>query len=418
VQCGNRDLLELSSEELKAFAVSSDRSKLQEKFEQIEAEIGRAHLYAGQPRNPQSARCVSLARVGHQLAIHSGDDRFLLDSWRMLARCLTANEDYEEAVSFYEKLIERLESLGEGGQAARSRLGYIVALSHAGRHREALNIAQIAESWFLQNNDEIGCARLYTNIAILHGRLDEPAEAYRCHLKAIETFEKIGDRQALAQSYLNLGNLLASVDKFEESDEMYVRSEELGRELGLVDLSAQADYNRAYLHFLRGRYTGALQSFSRLRQHFRESGSERHLALCDLDEAEIYLQLNLSKDAADLATRAAAKFKEIGMASEEAKATAFYGMSLVQCGRFPEALDVFREAQKIYEQESNLYWIGLLDLYRAEVDFSLARFSEAQTVASRAKSLLERAGVPSKHILSLVLLGQRRLHARNRLAYW
>src|SRR5213079_935255 len=99
--------------------------------------------------------------------------------------------------------------------------------------------------------------------------------------------------------------------QFEKSDEMYAKSSKLSDELGMTDLWTQANYNRAYLYYLRGRYSAALESFSRLRQEFEAAGNLRHYALCDLDEAEIYLQLNLSQDAATLAIRAAEQFEKL-----------------------------------------------------------------------------------------------------------
>src|SRR5437867_13002123 len=194
--------------------------------------------------------------------------------------------------------------------------------------------------------------------------------------------------------------------EFEQSDHMYERAEELSGELELAHLMAQASYNRAYLQYLRGRYSEALHSFSRLRQRFERAGSHRHCALCDLDEAEIYLEINLSQDASILAERAVEEFRLIGMPYEQAKAASFYGVALMQMQRFHEALDAFRSAQEIFEDEGNLYWIGVLDLYRAEVHLSMNRPSEAQSLARQTKLAFEELAIPSKEIFSLVLLGR------------
>src|SRR5262249_15006331 len=164
------------------------------------------------------------------------------------------------------------------------------------------------------------------------------------------------------KSYLNLGNSLARLDRFEEADEMFAASETLSRELGITELVAQASYNRAYLHYLRGRYSDAFELFGKLRQHFELSGSRRHSALCDLDEAEMYIQLNLAKDAETLARRAAGQFHELGLRYEEAKATAFLGLSLLQRRRFTDALEAFHAAQNMFAFEGNIYWGALLDL--------------------------------------------------------
>jgi CHAT domain-containing protein len=365
-----------------------------------------SNLYSGQPRTKASSQGVLLAQEALQLADKSGRDRFLIEAWKMLAYALNADERYEEALPHYQRVIEKLEAAGEHAQAARQKIGYVGALFKSGRYQEALDIADTAENWFLRYNDDFGVARLWTNIGNLYWRNDDPRQAYRYHLMAAQTFEKIGDQRALAMAYMNLGNVLADFDSFEKADELYEKCENVSNSIGMVDLCAQAQYNRAWLHFLRGRYSDALQSFSRLRQRFEQSGSHRHYGLCDLDEAEIYIHLNLSKDAATLATRAAEQFEAIGLKYEQAKATTFYGISLIQMRRYSEALDAFYAAQTIFDAEGNSYWLGLLDLYRAEVQFSLQRFWEAQSLAIQAKTSFENLSIPSKRMFSLVLLGR------------
>src|SRR5262249_27233842 len=151
-------------------------------------------------------------------------------------------------------------------------------------------------------------------------------------------------------------------------------------------------------------YSEALQGFSRIRQQL--TGSSRHIALCDLDEAEIYLQLNLSKEAAILADRAIERFNQIGMRYEEAKARTFYGVALMQMRRFDEALDMFRTAKRGFEAEGNVYWVALLDVHAADVYFALQHYREARSLAAKAKQFFERLGIPSRRILSLVLLAR------------
>ena len=111
-----------------------------------------------------------------------------------------------------------------------------------------------------------------------------------------DVFEEIGDRAALAKVYLDLGYVLYRLDQYEDSDAMYEHAEQVSREMQLDTLEGQAKYNRAYLYYVRGLYSQALKGFSSIRQQL--TSSPRHIALCDLDEAEIYLQFNLSKEAA------------------------------------------------------------------------------------------------------------------------
>jgi len=77
-------------------------------FDGIWREIRGANLYAGQPRSQASAHSVSLAQHALKLATESGTDRLLVEAWRMLAITLNANEQYQEAITYYREAIEKL----------------------------------------------------------------------------------------------------------------------------------------------------------------------------------------------------------------------------------------------------------------------------------------------------------------------
>jgi CHAT domain-containing protein/tetratricopeptide (TPR) repeat protein len=385
---------------------AAECSELPKVFEDLWAEIRGSRIYAGQPRNTDSNRGVELATHALQLATEAQQQPLLLEAWRMLAYSLTANEQYAEALPYYESAITALSEQGNHALAARSRIGYVFALTHVGRYEDALRAASLAEKWFKDNHDDVGYARLCTNIASLHQRLDQYEQSYEHYASAARVFEAVGDKQALAQVHLNLGYTLARIDRFDETEAVYERAEEMANELGLDELWAQSSYNHAYFYFLLGRYSEALRAFARVRERFRESGSTRHYALCDLDEAEIYLQLNLSEDASTLAQSAIRQFGQIGIRYEEAKARAFHGVALMQMRRLTEALDIFKIAQEGFAAEGNQYWVAVLDLYRAEVFVELQRFWEAQALAAQAKSRFEALNISSRRMLSLVILGR------------
>jgi CHAT domain-containing protein len=273
-----------------------------------------------------------------------------------------------------------------------------------GRYEQALEEGRRADDWFLKNGDEDGHARLCVNLGNLYHRLDQHSQAVKYQHAAIKVFRKQKNDGALAACFLNLGDSLSMLDRFQEADRNFEKSQKLSLRLNLTELYIQAKYNRAYLSFLRGRFSDAIRGFNELREHYNSVGSFRHSALCDLDESEIYLHLNLSSDAFKLAKRAAEGFKQLGMKYEEAKARAFVGMGLTHVQQAGEALHVFAEAQRIFEEENNLYWAASLELYRAQLQFMLGRFCESKSLASAAHDRFLALNIPSKRALSLVLM--------------
>jgi CHAT domain-containing protein len=379
-------------------------NELQRTFEKFWADIRGFNLYAGQPRNWQSELAVSIARDAVRLATEAENPDLLLQAHDMLRYGLTANEQPLEALPYYERVIAGYEARGNLARASRVRIGYVEALLHSGRYDDAFAVARNAEQWLKQNGDDEGYARLCTGVANAYSRLDQHKRAHHYYSMAAQVFQQVGDRASLAKIYLDLGYVLYRLDEFEESDAMYERCERISHELRLDTLEEQANYNRAYLFYLRGLYSQALQGFSQVREHLTRSS--RHMGLCDLDEAEIYLQLNLSNDAASLAKRAIECFNQIGMRYEEAKARTFYGLALMRMQRFDEALEAFRIAQTGFAAEGNDYWVALLDVHLADVHLSLERCIEAQSLATDARRRFESLGSPSGRMLSLVMLAR------------
>src|SRR5687767_13156076 len=230
-----------------------DRLQLQHIFANFWAEIRSSPLYAGQPRNKHSTAAVNLAREALRLATEAGDDDFLFEAEWMLAHSLAANEQDLEAIPYYERVVRSFDAHGSHQRGARiPHNGYISVLTQAGRYEDALNVARSAERWMKQVNDDVGYARLCTNIGNIYQRLDQYQKSHEYYAASAQIFEAVGDKQAVAQVCHNVGYILGRLDRFDEADTMYERTEQMSRELGMRELENQTTYNRAYLFFLRG----------------------------------------------------------------------------------------------------------------------------------------------------------------------
>ena len=397
-------LLNKNESDLQSYVTTLDEGDLEGLFSQMWDAIREVKLYAGQPRNAASTEALTLSHLAFAIASHSGVEPLRAESHRMMAYVLNADEQYDESISHYTKAIEFFEKESTGDKAARTRIGLIAALSMTGQYQTAIEEAEKADQWFLANRDEDGHARISVNLGNLYHRLDQHPRAVEHHTAAVKIFRKLQNRAALAQCYLNLGDSLSVLDRFEESNRNFEKSRKISQQLNLSELHVQARYNQAYLSFLRGRYSTAIEGFDELREYFNAQGSQRHSALCDLDEAEIYLQLNLTGDALTLAKRSADSFEQLTMRYEQAKAMTFVGIALTHNQQGNEALQVFREAQQIFEREKNLYWAASLELYRAQVHFLVGRFWEARSLAASALEHFTELGIPSKRAMALVLL--------------
>ena len=398
------NLLEKDDRELEQHVRTIHDREFEALFAQMWNNIRQMQLFGGQAQSAASSEALAFARLALSVASHSNSQTLRAEAHRMMAYVLNANEQYEQAILHYMEAIMLLEQYGELHKVARTRLGLVSALFMTGRYEQALEEGRRADEWFIKSGDQDGHARLYVNLGNLYHRLDQHAKALEYQNAAIKVFQKLKNTAALPVCWMNLGDSLSMLDRFEEADRNFAKSQKLSQKSILTELYIQAKYNRSYLSFLRGRYSEAIQGMTELRGHYNQAGSLRHAALCDLDESEIYLHLNLPGDALNLAKRAAESFKQLGMKYEEAKARAFVGIVLMHVQQPAEALEVFSESQRIFEKENNLYWAASLELYRAQVQYLLARFLESRSLAQAAHDRFLSLEVPSKRALALVLL--------------
>src|SRR5258708_5737066 len=148
----------------------------------------------------------------------------------------------------------------------------------------------------------------------------------------------------------------------------------------------------------------------------KKAGDAYQTALCNLDLAEIYLELNLSAEAAELAPAAHEAFLQLGFGYEAAKALAFAASAVSQQGQAFEGLKLFTQSREMFVAEKNGAWPSLIDLYRALVLFNEGRLFEARRLCATAREFFSGSTMPSKAVLAELLLARIGLRLNDSLA--
>src|SRR5260370_18192414 len=124
------------------------------------------------------------------------------------------------------------------------------------------------------------------------------------------------DAECLAAVLSNLSLCYISLNEFAKSVELYQQARQHCEEKGMPVLVAYADYNIAYLYFLRGEYGRAIQMLRDAAASGKKAGDAYQTALCNLDLAALYLELNLMAEAAELSPAAHEGFQQLGFGYE------------------------------------------------------------------------------------------------------
>jgi len=335
---------------------------------------------------------------------------------RTKGNALYACGENRAAVQYHEQACEMYTSAGDLKEAARTLSHSTHPLILCGEYDRAFAAAQKARALFSELGDHKRLADLENNFGnILHrqDRFEEALAHYEASYKALANYEA-WEHAAIALS--NMAMCLISLNDFARSIDCYQRARELCVKYGMPRLRDQADYNIAYLYYLRGEYSRAIDMLLAIRRACEANGDVYHVALCCLDLSDIYLELNLTQEARETAHEGFLRFRKLGMGYEAAKTLANEAIAYGRQGNAPQALKLLAKARKIFAREKNAVWPYLLDLYQAVLLFREQRYSEASNLCRRAANFFDHTMLPGKAVLAHLLLARIALQLQDVIA--
>jgi tetratricopeptide (TPR) repeat protein len=345
-----------------------------------------------------------MANAAAWIAARINDPYALAQSARAVGHVFYLTGKYKKAIEEYEKALIIFQQIGRDVDYARTISGALQSLIYCGQYERAFRLGEEARKIFHAHKDRLRLSRLNSNIANIYFRQDRFQEAVEVYETSYKEFLQYGEPLDIAAVLRNLAVCYYSLNDFERAEETYRLARQHCLEHGFSLLVAEADYNVAYLHYLRGEYLRAIQLYDHTRTLCAELGDRYHQALCDLDESEIYLELNLTEGGTDLALDAFAAFTGLGMTYEAAKAVAFSAIAISQQGRHKQAVDAFDRARDLFLQEGNPLWPSLIDLYKALVLYEAGENDLAEDLAGSALNYFADSALPSKAALCELLL--------------
>ncbi len=338
----------------------------------------------------ESSRAVGLRALGHILYVRRKYD---------LARL-----HYQQAAAIYQKL-------GKSLEVGRTLSGSLQTLIYLGLYDEAVESAAKAREIFTLQGERLHLARLETNVGNLLYRQDRFEEALEAYRRAHAELVSLGQPLDAAIALKNMATCQISLNDFRQALDTYAQARAWCEEHHMPLLAAEADYNIAYLFYLRGEYTRAIELYRATREHCSVLGDLYHQGLCDLDQSEMYLELNLVEEGAHLADRALKTFQQLRMGYEMAKAMTNLAIASSQHGHYAEGLDLFHRARDLFIREGNASWTATIDLYQALVFYEERRLNVAWILCERALGFFTTSPLAAKAALCEMLLARIHLDA-------
>ncbi|HLZ49221.1 MAG TPA: CHAT domain-containing tetratricopeptide repeat protein [Candidatus Acidoferrum sp.] len=325
---------------------------------------------------------------------------------RAKANALYACGDNRAAVEHHEQAFEIYEATGNWKEAARTLSSSLQPLILLGEYDRAFKASERAREIFTRIGETRRIASLDNNVGNIFHRQDRFEEAMIHYERAYKTLAEHQDWERVAITLHNMAMCLISLNDFPKSLDCYQKARELCVRYDMPLLRDQADYNIAYLYYFRGEYSRAIEMLFATRRACEATGDAYHFALCHLDLSEIYLELNLSEEAREMAHEGFLRFEKLGMGYEAAKTLANEAIAFGQQGKTVHALELFTKARAMFAAEKNLVWPWLLDLYQGLLLFHEGRYFEARRLCGGAAAFFDQSALPGKAALAHLLLAR------------
>jgi CHAT domain-containing protein/tetratricopeptide (TPR) repeat protein len=403
---------------------------LLKKLGELGSDAGRKKLLRGRRKLLRSEAIAELTQaandnlhVNTRLALHWAEAAVFIArqlknkddlgrSLRARANCLWVLGENRKSVSLHERALRIFVASQNEHEEARTLSASLQPLILLGEYDRAFAFAERARKIFIREGETLRLASLENNVGNIFHRQDRFEEALAHYERAYVQLLSLQDSERLAMTLSNMAMCLISLNDFPRALESYRGARKLFEEKGLPLAVNQADYNIAYLYYFRGEYGRSIQMLRATRDESRRNGDAYHFALCHLDLSEIYLELNLSEEARQMAHEGQLQFQKLGMGYEAAKTLANEAIAYGQQGMAFRSLELFPQARALFAKEKNLVWPWLIDLYQALVLFNEGRLFEARRLCSAAAKFFDSSILSGKAVLCHLLLS--RLALRNK----
>jgi tetratricopeptide (TPR) repeat protein len=398
-------LISEAVEQLLAMPEESSRRVFLERSPQLQQRSVVLYLASQVPKiaSDNVDRALQLAGLASWLAEILNDDYCRARSARAMGHPLQLKGKLSESLVEYQKALDLFTKLKLDPEVGITLSGSLQPLILLGNYEESRLREEKARKIFKAQGDELRLARLDANLGnVLHrqDRFEEALVLYQRAEQSLLRFDAIDD---LAIVLNNIAVCHISLREFPSALETYRRLRTYSEQRHLQRLTVQANYNIAYLHYLQGEYDRAIELYKETRTFCARAGDPYHAALCDLDQAEIYLDLRLYGESAQLAQKSLAQFQGLKMNYEAAKAYTFLGFAACHQTDSVNALELFAKARVLFLFEQNWTWPALIDLYRAIVLYHAGSWPEALKIVRAAQSVLSHSVLKDKAALAELL---------------
>ncbi len=316
----------------------------------------------------------------------------------------------ESAVENLDKSAESFQKIKQEHTSAQPQVAKLLALALLGRYDAAIASGKKALKIFEKYDDELAAGKIEMNIGNIALRRAFYAEAERYFLAARERFTRLDDKTWLTMCANNLAIIYSALNDFRKAEDFYAQALANARAAKMLVTEAEIEASMGNLAMYRGKYDDALRFLELSRQKYEDLKMPHQTAIAELEIADIYLELNLAKEAFEIYEKLADKLKKLKLRAEEARARANFGRAAVVLRETAVAKRELVKSAELYELEKNLPGAAAVKLSEARLELSVKNFRSALVLAEEVENLLRKSENVRPKLMTEWLKGETLRH--------
>ncbi len=308
--------------------------------------------------------------------------------WVAAIEALVGGE-LEECISLIDASEDTFSEAGREHLAAKTQPSKLYALALLGRYDEAVECGRRALSVFIGHGDLYSAGKTEHNIGNLFWRREMYHESEPYLESAHRRFAEIDDQRQLAMVENCQAFVKTLQNDLREAETIYRCALRRATDNGLTVTEAEIETGLSNLYLFEGRYDLALKYLEGSREKYERLAMPDQSAICEMEIADIYLELNLLPEAVEFYRKVETRFAETGMQAELARSMLSRARALLRLQRGVEAAILLDHAEELYEKETNAVAAGSVKLVRAQMLFDAGDLDSSAKQAVFALSAFE-----------------------------
>jgi CHAT domain-containing protein len=329
-----------------------------------------------------------------------------LADWINAIAALEIEGKAELALAKLDSAAAAFAALDQPRETAATQVTRLRALAMLGRYEEAIDCGLRARSVFLGFGDALSAGKIEHNLGNVYLRRDLYQEAERFYRSARARFESENDEKQCALIDTNLATALIFQYKFRDAASLYAQALAQAEKLGLDITQAVIECDLGCLALFQGRYDQALDYLEKSRRRYSALGMTHESAIAEQEIADVYLELNLAPEAAEIYARIIPTFDQLEMRAEQARALASQGRACLLLGQTKQTRRLLADARALYSAEGNTVGEAIVTLAEAQLCHRNRNFEDAALAAERAAPPLAEAGAWERLLLARWIIGE------------